>query len=231
MGRILRALGLAEYGGDELFIGGLACGAVAATIYLLVTPYAAPLALLPWLLLVWFFRDPERRLPDAPEAMISPADGRVLDIEEVDGPPYMGGRALRIGIFLSPLDVHVNRAPCEGLVQHVHHQTGEFLPAYNPKAPERNESVELGLLTTEGLKVLVKQITGILARRIVCKAQIGARLDRGARYGMIKFGSRTEIYVPLTASYRVAVKVGERVWGGETILLTREGQAPAKEGA
>lgn len=231
MRRVLRALGLAEYGGDELFIASVACGALACALYLYLTPYAAPLALLPWLLIVWFFRDPDRRLPDSQEAMVAPADGRVLDIQEVDGPAYMGGRALRIGIFLSPLDVHVNRTPCEGVVEHVRYQTGEFLPAYNPKAPERNESVELGMVTAEGLKVLVKQITGVLARRIVCVARVGTRLERGARYGMIKFGSRTEVYVPLSSGYRPAVSVGGRVRGGETVLLTRSASGPSGERA
>jgi phosphatidylserine decarboxylase len=133
----------------------------------------------------------------------------------------MGGRALRIGIFLSPFDVHVNRAPCEGTVEHLRYLAGEFLPAYNPKAPERNEAVELGLSTPAGMKILVKQITGVLARRIVCVVRPGAQLARGARYGMIKFGSRTEIYVPLDAGLSPAVKIGDRVRGGETVVLER----------
>ena len=231
MRRLLRAFGLAEYGGDEIFIASLACGALASAFYLYLTPYAAPLAFLPWLVIVWFFRDPDRRLPDSEEALVAPADGRVLDIEEVDAPSYMGGRALRVGIFLSPLDVHVNRTPCGGVVEHVRYQAGEFLPAYNPKAPERNESVELGMVTEDGLKVLVKQITGVLARRIVCAVHVGAHLGRGARYGMIKFGSRTEVYVPISSGYRPVLSVGARVRGGETVLLSRETSEPAGEGA
>jgi len=221
MKRALRALGLAEYGGDELFIAALACGTLGWTLSLYAGIWAAALAGLPWLVVVWFFRDPERRITERADAMVAPADGRVQDIEEVTGPSYMEGRALRVGIFLSPLDVHVNRTPCEGTVEHLRYLAGEFLPAYNPKAPQRNESVELGLVSTDGMKVLVKQISGVLARRIVCAVKPGERLARGARYGMIKFGSRTEVYVPATAGLRPAVKIGDRVRGGETILLER----------
>lgn len=229
MGRVLRRLGLAEYGADELLIASLSCGTLGWVLAVWLTPYAAPLALVPWLIVVWFFRDPERTLDAPAEVLVAPADGRVQDITEVDGSDFMGERALRIGIFLSPFDVHVNRTPCGGVVLHKRYQAGEFLPAYNPKAPERNESVELGLITGGGMKVLVKQITGVLARRIVCVAQIGQHLERGARYGMIKFGSRTEVYVPLPAGYRPAVRVGERVRGGETVLLTRDAPAAEKQ--
>jgi phosphatidylserine decarboxylase len=229
MRRRLRMIGLAEYGGDELLIAALTCGAMAWALYLGVSAWAAPVAAVPWAIVVWFFRDPERRIPQRTDVLLSPADGRVQDITEVDAPSYMGGRALRIGIFLSPFDVHVNRAPCEGTVEHLRYLAGEFLPAYNPKAPERNEAVELGLSTPAGTKVLVKQITGVLARRIVCAVRPGARLERGARYGMIKFGSRTEIYVPLEAPFRPAVRIGDRVRGGETVVL-EHAERPAAAG-
>jgi phosphatidylserine decarboxylase len=225
MRRLLRTLGLAEYGGDELLIAALACGAMAWALWLGLGPWAALVAAVPWAIVVWFFRDPERRVPERADALLAPADGRIQDIQEVDAPAYMGGRALRVGIFLSPLDVHVNRAPCEGTVEHLRYLAGEFLPAYNPKAPERNEAVELGLSTPEGMKVLVKQITGVLARRIVCAARPGSRLAQGARYGMIKFGSRTEIYVPLDAGFQPAIKIGDRVRGGETVVLEHAGRS------
>jgi phosphatidylserine decarboxylase len=231
MRRLLRAMGLAEHGGDELLITALTCIALAWVLDLTLGVWAVPVAAIPWFFMLWFFRDPERRVPDRDDALLAPADGRVQDIEEVDAPSYMGGRALRIGIFLSPLDVHVNRVPCEGTVEHLRYLAGEFLPAYNPKAPERNEAVELGLSTPTGMKVLVKQITGVLARRIVCAVRPGARLARGARYGMIKFGSRTELYVPLDAGFRATVEIGDRVRGGETVVLDRAGQPAASEPA
>jgi phosphatidylserine decarboxylase precursor-related protein len=150
----------------------------------------------------------------------------VADVQEVDEPRFVCGRALRVGIFLSPFSVHVNRAPCTGMAMYYRYAAGEFLPAYNPRAPERNEAVELGLVTPRGLKVLVKQIAGVLARRIVCEARPGQVLARGERYGMIKFGSRTELYVPVESGYRAVVVVGQWVRGGETPLLRGE-PAPA----
>ena len=218
MKRWLRIVGLAEYGGDELLIAALACGAMAWALALALGPWTALVALVPWAIVLWFFRDPERRVPDRPDALLSPADGRVQDIQEVDAPSYLGGRALRIGIFLSPLDVHVNRAPCEGTVEHLRYLAGEFLPAYNPRAPERNEAVELGLVTPLGMRVLVKQIAGMLARRIVCAVRPGARLARGARYGMIKFGSRTELYIPKRLNPQIKVQLGQKVFAGTSVV-------------
>lgn len=216
---LLRRLGLAVYGGDELALAALACAVAAWALAVNLTPWLALAALPPWLVVVWFFRDPERASGAPPGALLAPADGTVTDVEEVDEPSYLGGRALRIGIFLSPLDVHVNRAPCAGRVEHLRYRVGEFLPAYAPAAPERNESQELGLVTAEGVKVMVKQISGILARRIVCEARQGLELCRGERYGMIKFGSRTELYVPGAAGYRPLVTPGAKVRGGETPIL------------
>jgi phosphatidylserine decarboxylase len=118
---------------------------------------------------------------------------------------------------LSPFNVHVNRAPCAGTVRLVSRKAGEFLPAYNPEAPRRNESVALGLETPAGLRVLVKQISGVLARRIVCDTEAGEALALGQRYGMIKLGSRTELYVPV-ASAAVLVNVGSKVKGGQSQL-------------
>jgi phosphatidylserine decarboxylase len=175
---------------------------------------------------VWFFRDPERRAAAPAAVLLAPADGTVADIEEVDEPGFIGGRALRIGIFLSPFNVHVNRAPCAGIVLFVGYKAGEFLPAYNPGAPTRNEAVTLGLQMPEGIRVLVKQISGVVARRIVCAAQAGDTLDQGQRYGMIKFGSRTELYVPLSARPRALAVVRDKVAGGQTPLCRFERAAP-----
>ena len=178
----------------------------------------ALLLFVPVAVVIWFFRDPNRSGLEAEPALLSPADGTVADIVEVDEPRFIGGKALRIGIFLSPLNVHVNRTSCAGTVSYVEFKAGEFLPAYNPDAPTRNESCALGLLRSDGKRILLKQITGILARRIVCEAKAGDELARGQRYGMIKFGSRTELYAALKDNPVSAVKIGAKVRGGETVI-------------
>jgi phosphatidylserine decarboxylase len=218
--RLLRVLGLAPWGADELVIAVISCCFAAYSLSIWVHPWAALLALVPLAIVVWFFRDPPRSPDHAPwphqNVCCSPADGTVSDIEELDEPLFIQGRALRIGIFLSPFNVHVNRMPCSGLVRLVKFAAGEFLPAYNKEAPTRNESVTVGLLTLDGLPIVVKQITGVLARRIICDATVGDTLLAGQRYGMIKFGSRTELYVPVNAHPECLVKIGDRVVGGET---------------
>jgi phosphatidylserine decarboxylase len=215
---VLRFFGMAEWGGDELLIAALACFSSAYALGMWFHPLLALIPLVPLAIVVWFFRDPERTTPQEPQAFVSPADGTVSDIEELDENEFLRCRALRIGIFLSPLNVHVNRAPCAGTVLFVRHKTGEFLPAYNPEAPTRNESVCLGMQTPEGLRLMVRQVTGVLARRIICDAQIGDQLSSGQRYGMIKFGSRTELYVPVSAEGTALVKIGDKVTGGETLI-------------
>jgi phosphatidylserine decarboxylase len=224
---------MAPWGGDELAIAFVSCGAAAYALGIWVHPWLAVAPLAPLAVVVWFFRDP-RRAPDRapwphPSVFCAPADGTVADIVEIDEPLFIQGRALRIGIFLSPLNVHVNRAPCAGAVRLVKYAAGEFLPAYNREAPARNESVSLGLLTPDGLPVLVKQITGVLARRIVCDAGLGDTLAAGQRYGMIKFGSRTELYVPLSASPCSLVQIGDKVTGGETQFCRIGGAAQAAD--
>lgn len=223
----MRALGLAAYGGDELLLCVIAFGATAWLLAHYIHPALAILPLIPLAIVVWFFRDPERRGDATENVMLSPADGTVTDIIEVDEPDFIGGRALRIGIFLSPFNVHVNRSPCAGTVQYSKFKAGEFLPAYNPNAPERNESVSLGLEIKDGVRIVVKQISGILARRIICEAHPGDPLARGQRYGMIKFGSRTELYIPLSAGPKPLIKVDDTVRGGETPFCAIESLAKA----
>ena len=213
MGRLMRLVCLAEYGADE-FLLALLTSAAAAFALRAINPWLALLPLLPFAVVVWFFRDPERRGPEDVELLVAPADGTVTDIEEVDEPAFIGRRALRIGIFLSPFDVHVNRAPCAGAVRYLDYKVGEFLPAYNPAAAQRNEAVCLGLEAAGGLRLMVKQISGVLARRIVCRVQLGDVLASGQRYGMIKFGSRTELYVPVDAVAVCTVVRGNKVRGG-----------------
>jgi len=211
----LRHLGLATYGADELLLATLACASSAYALSLL-RPALSLLPLIPYSIVLWFFRDPDRNASDGTEVLVAPADGTVTDVVELDEFEFIGGRALRIGIFLSPFNVHVNRSPCEGVVLNTKFRAGEFLPAYNPKAPERNESLAMALETPAGVRLIVKQVTGVLARRIICEAQVGERLERGQRYGMIKFGSRTELYIPLSAGVTSLVAVGDKVKGGET---------------
>jgi phosphatidylserine decarboxylase len=160
-----------------------------------------------------FFRDPERTPPRGPGLVLAPADGRVVRVDEVDDPWV--GRAVRASIFLSPLDVHVNRSPVAGLVRSVRREQGRFLAAYKEEASELNERCTIAL-EGDAARVGVKQIAGVLARRIVCRVEPGDKLAAGERFGLIRFGSRTDLMVPRTAEVRV--KVGDRVRGGETVM-------------
>jgi phosphatidylserine decarboxylase len=233
----MRALGLAAWGFDELAIATIACGGLGFALWLALgqlapwASYLGLLALIPWLIVLQFFRDPNREGPAGPGVMLSPADGTVTDIIEIEEPAYMQGNTLRIGIFLSPFNVHVNRSPCDAAVMFHEFRAGEFLPAYNAEAPTRNESCILGLITPEGTKFIVKQITGVLARRIICDSRPGSQLRAGERYGMIKFGSRTELYVPVEAKYELLVKIGDKVTGGQTVLCKRTVAAEAAPAA
>lgn len=164
--------------------------------------------------MAFFFRDPERTAPDVPGAILAPADGRVVDVRQRVDDPFVGA-AQQISIFLSPLDVHVNRSPLGGLVVDVDYRRGAFLPAYTPEAGERNERTSLAI-QGEAARVVVRQIAGVLARRIVCRARAGDKLEAGQRFGMIKFGSRTDVVVP--ANVKLAVRMGDRVRAAETIL-------------
>ncbi len=163
------------------------------------------------LLLLWFYRDPARRPPEDETLWVSPADGRVVEIGRASH-PYTGP-ALCIGIFMSPLDVHVNRAPAGGTVDFLDYVPGKRLAAYHPKASTENERFYVGLETPQG-KTLLVQIAGLLARRIASRVRRGDVLTRGQRYGMIKLGSKVEVYLP--ASVKPLVKVGDRVRAGET---------------
>ena len=160
-----------------------------------------------------FFRDPDRIAPVVPGAVLAPADGRVMRVVEIDDPWV--GRAVRVSIFLSPLDVHINRSPVAALVEGVQHAAGRFLAAYRDEASELNERCTL-TLQGEAARVGVKQIAGVLARRIVCRARAGDKLVAGERYGLIRFGSRTDLVVPRSTEIRV--KVGDRVKGGERVM-------------
>jgi phosphatidylserine decarboxylase len=164
---------------------------------------------------VFFFRDPERRVVDQAEMVLSPADGRVM----VAGPAVERaapeGAWQQISIFLSPMDVHINRMPVSGRVTKVTYRPGRFLAAYRPEAASENERSEVWL-DHGGQSVVVRQIVGFLARRVVCRAKVGDEVRAGDRYGVMKFGSRMDVYLPLTAEIRV--RPGDMVRGGESVL-------------
>jgi len=175
------------------------------------------------LFIIAFFRNPRRTPQGGPRSLISSADGVVQDITEVDEPAFIGGRALRIGVFLSVFDVHVNRAPCPGTIAYAAYKPGEFLDARHPDVSTENEANTIGILADDsvkpGLKLLVRQLTGLIARRIICTHGVGDRVERGELYGMIRFGSRTELWLPVSVAHELKVKVGDRVKCGETVLV------------
>ncbi|HEV8616646.1 MAG TPA: phosphatidylserine decarboxylase [Methylomirabilota bacterium] len=160
-----------------------------------------------------FFRDPERVSPALASAVLSPADGRVTGVDEAEDP--FVGAAIRVSIFLSPLDVHVNRAPISGIVVDTAYTPGKFLAAYDPKAGEVNEKCVIRL-QGEAARVTVVQIAGIAARRIVCRVGAGDKVAAGERIGLIRFGSRTDCYMPRSTDVRV--RAGDRVTGAVTVL-------------
>lgn len=216
-------LGFARWGAMELLffsmmLLGLSAG--LAVPAMLVHPafwVGTAVALGFWLFVLSFFRNPNRKIPDAPGLVVSPADGTITNIEEVDEPGL--GRVLRISIFLSVFNVHVNRSPLASRVTKVRYYPGEFLDARSGECSKRNEQLWLDMEAAEGFSVRVKQIAGAIARRIVCQTAAGRDLARGELYGMIKFGSRTDLLLPPANVAEVLVKVGQSVSGGSTTLL------------
>lgn len=164
----------------------------------------------------WFFRNPSRLVPNGARVVVAPGDGRVMAIEREYEPRFLKEQGIRLSIFLNVFDVHVNRIPCDGMVEDIVYQPGRFLAANRPEATLGNEQNALMIHTTSGAKVLCVQIAGLLARRIVCWASPGETVSRGERFGLIRFGSRMDTFLPLGTMLRVAV--GDRVKGGETIL-------------
>ena len=177
--------------------------------------------------LIWalmFFRDPERNCPEDKNLLLAPADGRITEIDTIDETNFISGSALRIGIFLSIFDTHINRAPCNVRIEKITYKKGKYLNAMNPKSGRLNESNELDLIRTNSPKdkLIVRQVSGAIARRIVCAAAEGQQLTGGERFGMIKFGSRTELYVPVRENTKCLVKIGDKVKAGITPLVKYE---------
>lgn len=198
--------------------------AVLAVIAWVAGYFWWPLALLFVPILVWlfaFFRDPERLIPVDEHVMVSPADGTVSDITKVESDALLGGPAVRVGIFLSVFNVHINRSPCDAKVIEAIYKRGKFINAMShARASDENESNTIVLAEPAGERriAVVKQIVGLIARRIVFAASEGELLKRGQRIGMIKFGSRTELSIPAWLEPTVAVKVGQKVRGGADVI-------------
>jgi len=172
------------------------------------------------LFILQFFRDPAREIPDDPQAVLSPADGRIVAVEKVRD-PYLDRDALKISVFMNVFNVHSNRSPVDGTVKQRWYHAGSFLNAALDKASLENERNALWLQTRSGADVTCVQIAGLIARRILCYVEAGAGLERGQRYGFIRFGSRVDVYLPLNAEVKAAL--GDKVYATESILARLHG--------
>lgn len=169
-----------------------------------------------WAIVIYFFRDPERKPPEGEHLIISPADGKIVLIKEIHEDVYLKETATQISIFLSPLDVHVNRNPISGMLEYLKYHPGKYLMAWDENASDLNERADFGVLHSSGTKIFFKQITGFLARRIVYHIEEGDELKAGDRFGMMKFGSRMDVIVP--KNVEIQVKEGDRTWAGQSVL-------------
>lgn len=188
----------------------------------------ATLFILLFLFCLFFFRDPERQAPEDPSAIIAAADGKIVAVKDVHEDRFLKSNAVQVSIFLSVFDVHVNRIPMSGTVGFFEYMTGRFLAAFNHRASAENEQTIIGI-EQSGTRILVKQIAGLIARRIVCHVKEGDVVERGKRFGLIKFGSRVDYLLP--SNVKVAVKVGERVVAGKSVIgfVSVEGAASGQQ--
>ena len=213
---------IAHEGFPTITIVGV-CTAVALMLSwsylpLLISISLSSILLPVWFLSIYFFRDPERTLPIdlSEEVLLSPADGKVVVVKEVESVEYLEQEAVQISIFLSPLNVHINRIPVSGTLEYLVYQTGEYLMAWDDRATMDNEQAKFGVKHVSGQKIFFRQITGFLARRVVYYLNEGDILERGKRFGLMKFGSRMDVVVPRSAN--VLVKEGDKVVAGESII-------------
>jgi len=190
-------------------------GGAAILALIFGVPVITLVCLVVILFLLFFFRDPHRMAPEQPDLVLSPADGKIVTIQRIHEPSLLQEEAIQISIFLSIFNVHINRSPYPGHVVTTSYHQGKFFPAFREKASLLNEQNSL-LIEGPHLKILVKQIAGLIARRIVCWVKVGDYLQPGERFGLIKFGSRVDLFLPLHAE--LCVGVGEKVRGGETII-------------
>ena len=223
-------LPFARWGLAELQLMGWPLLAVTvATAYFLW--YLAPVPGVILCLIVYFFRDPPRRVPEQPGLIVSPADGKIAEVTRLDHDEFVGGPAVRIGIFLSIFNVHLNRAPAESRVIELRYSPGEFLNALNPESVLRNENTYIGLEEEAAphRRMVVRQISGAIARRIVCNLRPGEVVARGHKFGMIKLGSRTELIVSDSDGLKIEVAVGRRVKAGSTVMASYASTCPLKQ--
>jgi len=177
---------------------------------------AAAVGLLATLFTGWFFRDPERTPPDIKGSVLAPADGKIIKVEQLENTPYYNNRCNKISIFMSIFNVHVNRIPCDGDILETSYNPGKFFSANLDKASKDNEHNAVTLMTDRGKRICFVQIAGLIARRIVCGLEPGDRVKKGARFGMICFGSRLDVYLPERT--RIQVEIGQKVSAGTTVL-------------
>ena len=205
-----------------VMVVSLMVGITVLSLWAVCSIEAALAAVLIWLLS--FFRDPSRPVPTDKNILLSPADGRITDVEMIEEGNFIGEPALRIGIFLNIFNVHINRAPCNVRVEKIIYKKGKYKNAANSLAARVNESNDLHLVRTDtpNDKLIVRQISGAIARRIVCQTSPGQKLTGGEKFGMIKFGSRTELYVPAREDTKCLVKIGDKVKAGLTPLVKYE---------
>jgi phosphatidylserine decarboxylase len=196
------------------FIGFAAfCTLVMAILNL---PVVAIILLIVTTFILCFFRDPERFVPPAEDALVSPADGKVLLVEKISGSIFTEGEAHKISIFMNVFNVHVNRIPFSGKVEKVLHKTGKFYSADSERGGLENEQCATVITTSEGKKLVFVQIAGLIARRIICWLEPGDEVIKGKRFGLIRFGSRVDLYLPIETN--ISITAGEKVRAGETIL-------------
>jgi len=222
----------ARWGLAELLLMSLASfgPAIVLTLLIVLQGWTGTAQLVGWLavatctvigiLIVWFFRDPGRRIPIDPGIVVSPADGTISSIEEIEHDEFIGGPAIQIGIFLSIFNVHINRSPVAGRVIGLTYRKGKFLNALRPESARENEQLAVRMQETQApyRRMIVRQITGAIARRIVCILKPGDELTKGERFGMIKLGSRTDLVLPKEPGLSIHVKVGDKVNGGSTVF-------------
>lgn len=211
---------LASYGSREIVVFGLLWTLLGVGAYLLFPPVAV-VPVLGLLFTLYFFRDPRRVSPASPELLVAPADGKIVEISEAHEPDFLKGDAVKVGIFLSVFNVHVNRAPCAGVVRSIRYTPGEFRDARNPKCGMVNEQNAIHI--DGDVPIVVTQIAGAIARRIVCALRENEPVEKGQRIGMIKFGSRTDLYIPKACVADLKIKLGDKVKGGETVLARISG--------
>jgi phosphatidylserine decarboxylase len=214
-------LPFAKWGWRELNVAGWPLAALTVLFLCVGKPWCwvaiVPAALLA--LLLWFFRDPPRRAPDGPSLIVAPADGKITDVTRLDHYDFLDGPAVRIGVFLSVFNVHINRAPFAGRVLEMHYQPGKFLNALKPESADENEFMWIGFERPDNSqqRFAVRQISGMLARKIVCDLAGGQMVTRGAKFGMIKLGSRTELILPAD-SVQIHVRPGDKIKAGSDVV-------------